>query len=706
MRRRWSALAVAALGLSGAVVTGVGAASAGPGTPVWRWDYGLDASGHPDLANVVALGTGTSGRIQLGFADGTVQRVTGTGEHSGSTPAGNAVTAVATDGTRDFVARAGTSKISVYDAAGAALGTLDTSTIGGRNAAVAVSANDPYRGGEIVWVADSVTGVLFPFRTNGASYPAFVVKAAGIKISGLAVAPDGTLLVLDGQHGYVQRLSSQGVPMGRFGSLGTGNGQFTNATGIAVDAKGTVFVADTGNGRIDEFSSSDGSYLGQFGAPTTYSGAPLGAGDFIAPAGVAVDCVGRLHVLDIAPAGGTLTQPTGRVAVYTGVAAPTGTCYGPASTAFAGPAGALATGVDKAGNVYVATPTTIRKYTAAGALITSWSSAASGAGHWSYVRSLAVAPGGDVWLVDDTQHVLHFRSAGALVRNWVPLPGANLSSIAVRASDGHLLLASAGQWVREYTSAGTLVRTLPIADIAGDGPAVPYFASVSGTTTLVVVGQASGLDEAVERFSAAGSYLGQFRAPRRDAGDSAVAPVAPYPGGGYVLPVVDTTGNGSYDTLTDGLVRVDAGGAVLGRLAEPRFAPNQSPTAPAVDCAGRLVFANNVTGQVSRLSTSTTTCRWLPTAVTGAVTARSTTRFTVSATVNPSAQVTRARIQYGKSTAYGKVTAWLTLPSDNVGLVRSFAITGLAHARTYHYRVQVTNPSGTVYGADRTGKTA
>jgi hypothetical protein len=125
-----------------------------------------------------------------------------------------------------------------------------------------------------------------------------------------------------------------------------------------------------------------------------------------------------------------------------------------------------------------------------------------------------------------------------------------------------------------------------------------------------------------------------------------------------------------------------------------------------VDCAGRLVFANDVTGQVVRLSTSTTVCRWLPTAVTGTVTARTTTRLTVSATANPSAQVTKVRVQYGASTAYGKVTAWLTLPSDNVGLARSFALTGLVHAHTYHYRVQVTNASGTAYGADRTGKTS
>jgi hypothetical protein len=705
VRRRWCALAAAALCLGSATAV-TGAASAAPGTPLWRWDYGLDSAGHPDLANVTALGLGTSGRIQLGFADGTVQRVTATGEHSGTSPADNPVTAVATDGVHDFVARSGTSKISVYDRAGTAAASWNTFITGGRNAAIAVSPNDPYWTGEVVWVADSTTVALTAFSPDGNLLGAFGVKAAGIKISGMAVAPDGTLLLLDGQHGYVQRLSSQGVPMGRFGALGSGNGQFSNATGIAVDAKGTVFVADTGNGRIDEFSASDGSYLGQFGAPTTYTGAPFGAGDFVAPAGLAVDCVGRLHVLDIAPAGGSLTQPTGRVAVYTGVAAPTGTCYGPASTAFAGPARPGATGVDKAGNVYVATDTAIRKYTAAGALITSWSSAPSGAGHWTGVLGLTVAPNGDVWLVDQASHVLHFRSAGALIRNWVPVPGANLSSIAVRASDGHVLLASASQWVREYTTAGSLVRTLSVHDIAGDGSALPLFVSVAGTTTLIVAMQATGTDTAVERFGVDGSYLDQFRAPRRDAGDSSIGPVVPYPGGGYAFGVIDTTGNGSYDPQTQGLVRVGPTGAVLGRLAETRLAPRQPPTTPAPDCAGRLVFANYSTGQVVRLSTSSAVCRWLPTAVSGAVTARTTNRLTVSAAVNPSAQVTKVRVQYGPTTRYGLVSAWVSLPSDNISLTRTIALPGLAHAHSYHYRVQAVNPSGTVYGADRVGRTS
>jgi DNA-binding beta-propeller fold protein YncE len=58
-----------------------------------------------------------------------------------------------------------------------------------------------------------------------------------------------------------------------------------------VDAKGNVYVADTGNNRVQEFSP-DGRLVAQAGVNG------FGPGEFVAPTQVAVDSRGAVYVLD------------------------------------------------------------------------------------------------------------------------------------------------------------------------------------------------------------------------------------------------------------------------------------------------------------------------------------------------------------------------------------------------------------------------
>src|SRR5437870_7173013 len=75
------------------------------------------------------------------------------------------------------------------------------------------------------------------------------------------------------------------------GGKGTGKGEFDLPTGITVDAKGNVLVADTNNGRIEKFSPT-GAFLSIMGNKG------FGQGLLAAPNGIAVDRNGNRDVAD------------------------------------------------------------------------------------------------------------------------------------------------------------------------------------------------------------------------------------------------------------------------------------------------------------------------------------------------------------------------------------------------------------------------
>jgi hypothetical protein len=97
------------------------------------------------------------------------------------------------------------------------------------------------------------------------------------------------------------------VPGVSFGSEGSGNGQFKEPAGVAVNdspepltdpAAGDVYVVDEGNDRVERFSAT-GAYLGQFNGSGTYedveeavkvkTGAAVPTGAFSSPQWIAVD---------------------------------------------------------------------------------------------------------------------------------------------------------------------------------------------------------------------------------------------------------------------------------------------------------------------------------------------------------------------------------------------------------------------------------
>ena len=80
----------------------------------------------------------------------------------------------------------------------------------------------------------------------------------------VAIDTAGDIWVLDTGNDRVEEFSAEGAFLRQFGSAGSGTGQLDRPAGLALDSSGDVWVADRGNNRIEELSAT-GEYLRSFG---------------------------------------------------------------------------------------------------------------------------------------------------------------------------------------------------------------------------------------------------------------------------------------------------------------------------------------------------------------------------------------------------------------------------------------------------------
>jgi sugar lactone lactonase YvrE len=112
--------------------------------------------------------------------------------------------------------------------------------------------------------------------------------------TGVAIGPNGDVYVVTaGMMSTpgaftIQVFSPDGTCLHRWGGDGHGPGQFETPTGVAVDARGDVFVTDDSN-RVHRFRS-DGRFETEWGA--------VGNGRLRKPSDIAVDANGRLYVVE------------------------------------------------------------------------------------------------------------------------------------------------------------------------------------------------------------------------------------------------------------------------------------------------------------------------------------------------------------------------------------------------------------------------
>ena len=336
-----------------------------------------------------------------------------------------------------------------------------------------------------------------------------MVNATGAAASfnlprGLAIDASGTLTVADTGNNAIRRVTPALVVTtlagsGPAGSIGSTNGpgataRFNGPFDLALDAAGTLYVDDAGNGLIRKIAS-DGTVSG--------SASPV---VFVHPNGIAVDAAGNLYVADTNTATIQKITPASVVSVVAGTSGTTGSVDGTGAAALFNQPDSVV--VDSAGNLYVADTgnSIIRKITSAGVVTTLAGTAGTAgstdgtgtAARFSNPMGLALDSAGNLYVADTGNSTIRKITPAGVVTTLAGAPGAlgdtdGTGSGALFIQPEHLSVDGSGNVyvadtgnnvVRKVTPAGVVTTLGGVPGIVGSLDGTGSNALFNGVTSV------------------------------------------------------------------------------------------------------------------------------------------------------------------------------------------------------------------------------